>query len=119
MAHFSKSTARDAPWAAELLLPIAPAASAGVVCAAGAVVGVGGPCGKIIVGGAGNPADNEAPELRRFAVGGSPGGELGPLAASSASHSAPMFRSNACDGATVGGVGVAAITASCFVGTAI
>ena len=117
MAHFAKSTEREAPWAAEWLLPVAPTAGAGLVCAAGAVVGVGGVDGGIIVGGAANPPDDAAPELRRFAVGGPPGGEVGTLVASSAFRSAPMFRSQAGGGATVGGVGVAATAASCFVGT--
>ena len=101
-----------------MLLSVAPAAAARLVCAAGAVVSVGKISGGIMAGGVGDPPDDEAPELRRFAVGGSPGGGLGPLAASSASHSAPMFRSKAGGGATVGGVGVAATTARSFVGTA-
>ena len=102
-----------------MLLPVTPAAGAGLVCAAGAVVGVGRIAGGIIAGGVRGPPDDEAPELRRFAMGGSPGGGLGPLAASSASHSAPMFRSKAGGGATAGGVGVAAIAAGFFVGTAV
>ena len=72
-----------------------------------------------MAGGVGDPPDDDAPELRRFAAGGLPGGGLGPLAAFSAVPPVPVFRSNAGGGATVGCAGVAAVTASFFDGTAV
>ena len=102
-----------------MLLPVAPPAGAGLVCAAGNVVSIGKIGGGNMAGGVGDPPDDEAPELRRFAMGGSPGGGLGPLAAFSTVPPVPAFRSNAGGGATVGCVGVATITTSFFDGTTI
>ena len=102
-----------------MLLPAAPAAGVGLVCAAGAVVSVGKIGGGNIAGGVGGPPDDDAPELRRFAAGGLPGGELSPLAAFSTVPPVPVFRSNAGGGATVRCVGVAPAAAGFFDGTAV
>ena len=72
-----------------------------------------------MAGGVEHPPDDDAPELRRFAAGVLLGGGLGPLAAFSAVPPVPVFRSNACGGATVGGVGVTSIAASFSDGTAV
>ena len=100
MAHFAKSTEREAPCTPELAEP---------ACAAGAVVG--GVDGGIIIGGAVDP-------LRRFAAGGSPCGRVGALEAPPAFRSIPIFCNRAHGGATVGGVGVTATVAGFLVGAA-